>query len=129
MTDKLLFPVNAQPASRGSARHDQGLCFNPRSIDLDPVDAVNLFKFLDRAVLEARAKAFGLGVHFHDQLGAVNSLGEAGEILHFCRGGQLTAGLTPFQDERGEIGAARVDGGGETGTSCADDDDLFHKKS
>ena len=84
-------------------------------------------EFLDNAVLEARAEFFRLLLHAQDQVGAINAIRKAGEIFHSRGRGQLAAGESPLQDERGEVGPGSVDGGGESGTSGADDDDILHR--
>ncbi len=127
MTYKLLFPVDSKPASRSTAGDDESLGLNPDTINFDAVDTAVMFVFFYGAVLEAGSEAFGLGMHFHDQLRAVDSFWEAGKILNLCGCGELAARLPPLQHEWREIGATGVDGCGETGTTGADNDDLFHK--
>src|SRR5690606_7441924 len=79
----------------------------------------------DERLLETRAEARGLLAHVLRQLETIDAVGEAREVLDFARGGQLAAGEGAFEDERIEIGAGGVDGGGETGATGADDNDVF----
>ena len=64
------------------------------------------------------------------EFGAHDSLGESGEVLDLGREHQLSAGLIArtrrfaFDDERREVGSCGVDGGGESGRTRSDDDDL-----
>src|SRR5690606_22374078 len=76
---------------------------------------------------EAGAEVGGLlaqVVHEHE---AVDAFGEAGEVLDLAGGGELAAGEGSLDDERVEIGATGVDGGGEAGATGADDDDVFDR--
>jgi len=81
----------------------------------------------DEGGLKAGAEAGGLlaqVVHHHE---AIDTLGKAGEVFHFGRGGELAARLAPFEDKGIEIGAGSVDGGGKTSASSANDDDVFNR--
>src|SRR6185437_5176938 len=73
----------------------------------------------DMSNLEFRAEPLGLLLHIVDQLGALDVLGPAGEILHQGGDGELSAGLVAFEDQRLEVGASRIDGGGQSGAAGA----------
>jgi hypothetical protein len=79
--------------------------------------------------LEFRAEAFSLFTHIVDQVRSLDSLGKSREI--FDQGGhrELPAGLMPFQHERLQIRARRVNRGGQSGASGSHNDcvaDFFH---
>jgi hypothetical protein len=74
--------------------------------------------------LEFGAEADGLLLHVLDQLRALHAFGPAGEVLHQRGDGELSAGLVALQDERLEVGARGVDGGGEAGAAGAEDDSV-----
>ena len=72
-----------------------------------------------------RAKALGLRLQRLHELGALNALDEAGEVLHL--GGvheRAARGDRARDDERLQSGARGVDGRGVAGGAGADDDDV-----
>ena len=68
------------------------------------------------------AEAGGLLLHVLDELGALDAFGPAGKVFDQRGDGELAAGLVAFEDERLEVGAGGVDGGGEAGAAGAEDD-------
>ena len=74
------------------------------------------------AMRELGAEAGGLLLHVLDELGALDAFGPAGEVFDERGDGELAAGLVAFEDERLEVGAGGVDGGGESGAAGAEDD-------
>jgi hypothetical protein len=68
------------------------------------------------------AEADGLLLHVLNELGALDALGPAGKVFYQGGNGELAAGLVAFEDERLEVGACGVDGGGESGAAGAEDD-------
>ena len=68
------------------------------------------------------AEARGLLLHVVDELGALDAVGPAGEVFDQRGDGELAAGLVAFEDERLEVGARGVDGGGQPGAAGAQDD-------
>jgi hypothetical protein len=80
---------------------------------------------VDEGLLEAGAEARGLFAHVLRELEAVDAVREAGEIFHLARGGELAAGERSLEHEGIQAGAGGVNGGGETGATGADDDDVF----
>ncbi len=127
VADELLFAVEAEVARRRAAGNDERLGFHPLAIHLQPGVRAGVFKFLNDAVLKARAEFFRLLMHAQDQIRTLHPLGEAGKIFHGGGGGELAAGLAAFQNKRGEAGAGRVDGRGETGATRPDDNHVFHR--
>ena len=83
-------------------------------------------EFFERSELEPRAEFFGLCLHAHDEVRAIDALGEAGEIFHCGGGGELSTGLFALQHEGRERSAPGVNGRGESGAAGADDDNFFH---
>ena len=75
---------------------------------------------------EGHAEALRLAAHAVHQLGSADRFGETRVVLHIRRVGQLSAGLHAVDQQRGETGARGVDGGGQTGRSAAQDDDVLH---
>lgn len=70
---------------------------------------------------ELGAEAVGLLAQVVHQVGAGNAVGEAGEVLHLGGGHQCTAGLAALNEQRCEVGAGGVEGGGVSGGSGTDD--------
>ena len=128
MPNERILPLDADVARGGSARDNEGLCFHPGAIHFDAMRRAGL-KFLHNAILESGAKFFRLLVHALDQFRPVHAFGKAWKIFYGRRGGQLSSGHASFENERREIGAGGVNCGCESGTTGADNDDIFHKRT
>ena len=128
MTDQRGFALNANVSRRCATGDDEGFCFHPNSIDLEAMRCAG-FEFLDDSILKAGSEFFRLLVHALDEFRAINTIREAWEIFDSgcCR--ELTARQAPFENERRQIGASRVNGCSETGTSRANDNDIFHRSA
>ena len=70
------------------------------------------------------AEALGLLADPHHQLRAEHALGEAGVVLDVGGDHQLAAGLKTLDTERVQIRARGVDGGCQSCTGAADDDQV-----
>ncbi len=70
---------------------------------------------------EFRAEADGLLFHVLDEFGTLDAFGPAGEVFDQRGDGELASGLVAFEDQRLEVGAGGVDGGGEAGAAGAED--------
>ena len=81
-------------------------------IDLGDVDEV-----------QHRAEALGLQAEVLHQFGPHDPLREAGVVLDLGRQHQLAAVQVPGEDDRREVGAGGVDGGGQAGRAGTDDCD------
>ena len=73
---------------------------------------------------ELRAEARRLQLHVLDELRSLDALRPAGEVLDQRRDRELSAGLVAFDYERLQVGACRVDGGGQSGAAGAEDDGI-----
>jgi hypothetical protein len=129
VADEGFFAFNAEVARGGAGGDDDGLGFAPLAIDLETGMGSNVLEIFHVAVLEAGAEFFGLLVHAHDEIGAIDPLGETGEIFHRSGGGKLAAGLAAFQNEGREVGAGGVDGGSQARASRTHYDHVFHRKA
>jgi len=126
---EFLLAGEAEVPGAGAAGDDEGAGVGPVAVvDLDAEVAVLLLEAGDGGVLEACAEALGLGFHVHDELGAVDAVDEAGEVLDEGGGGELAAGFLALEDEGVEVCARCVDGCGEACAAGADDDQLFHRE-
>jgi hypothetical protein len=89
---------------------------------------------IDRLGVDSRAEPHGLRAKPLAQLGALDAVGEAGEVLDVGRGGELSAGCDAagekaFEQHRREVRACCVDRGGVgSGTATNDDDVLGHAR-
>src|ERR1700687_6249816 len=71
-----------------------------------------------------RAKAFGLLAHVLDQLRPKNPFGKSGKVLDQRGHRELSARLVPFDDQRFQISARRVQSRSVSGASGSDDDNV-----
>ena len=79
----------------------------------------------DVLVANVRAELLGLLAHVVHELGALNALGETGEVFDLGRGHErATRGQLAGQHDGGEAGAGRVDRSRVTGGARADDDNV-----
>ena len=69
---------------------------------------------------ELRAEALGLAPEHVHHLGTLDAVLEAGIVLDLGGDGELAAGLMALDQQRGEIGARRVERGGEAGGTGAE---------
>src|SRR5258705_10370534 len=73
------------------------------------------------------AEADCLLLHVLDEFGTLDALGPARKIFHQCGDGELPAGLVAFEDQRLEIRACCVDGGGKSGAPGAEDNGVARR--
>ena len=78
-----------------------------------------------RRFLQVGAEAQGLLTHLIHQFGAHDAVFEAGVVLDLGGGHQRAAELAALEDEGLELGTRGVHGGGVTGRTGADDDDVM----
>src|ERR1700678_479025 len=114
-----------EPLSGRATGHNQTLRFQPLAVDLETVKVSAGFEFVDLSVAETSAKFLRLPVHVHDQLRAINPVGESGEILDQRGRSELAAWFTTFQDEGRKVCPGRIDRGGQAGATRTPDDDTF----
>ena len=126
MADQLVLVRQAQPFCRRTGGDDQRTRLMPFAIDVDAERRDLEIGFMHRAVHEFGAELLGLLFHVFDQIGTVDAARKSGEILDFCREGELASGLMPDDDERLQVGSGSVDGGGVSGAPGAQNDDISH---
>ena len=90
----------------------------------DPERALGEVDPVDVDVDDARAEALGLGAHRGHQLGPLDAVRKARVVLDVAGQHQLAARRRAGEDDRLEVGARRVDRGGQAGRPGADDHDL-----
>ena len=71
------------------------------------------------------AEVFGMFFHALDQLGTAQAIGKAGIILDFVSDGHLATQLSPGDDDRRQLRAGGIEGGGQAGRPRSDNDDTF----
>src|ERR1700733_14537158 len=76
---------------------------------------------------ELGAEADGLLLHVLDEVGTLDALGPAGKVFDQRGDRELPAGFVAFEDERLEVGACSVDGGGKSGAPGAEDDSVARR--
>jgi hypothetical protein len=122
ITDKGLLGGEIEPARTRSGGNDERAGANDLAADgeLDrtfgEIDGVEVSHF------ELGPEADGLLLHVLDELGTLDAFRPAGEVFNQRGDGELAAGLVAFEDERLEVGAGGVDGGGQAGAPGAEDD-------
>ena len=126
---ELLFRGQSQIAGLGPGGNDEGLGLYLRF----PVNH-HLERPMGKVCRRGGAAAdigpetFGLLPHLvHEGVG-VHSARETGEVFHDGGGGELSAGLDSLIYNGGQVGAGRIDGGGESGGASTQNQafDFFH---
>ena len=117
--------LGAQPdeLGRGAGGDDHGAGAVGRLVGADgegPAVEVDLDDLLP---LRQRPEAARLVAHLLHQLGAHDPLGEAGVVLDVGGDGELPARLVAFEHQGRQVGAGRVERGGQPGGAGAEDDD------
>ena len=118
---------DAEPARLRPHRQDHGLGEVLLVAEEDPVDATVVAELDPVDVIgdEAGAEALRLGAELVHHLRPHDPLGVARVVLDVGRVLQLTAPLEALEDERLEVGARGVEGGGVAGRPAADDDHVL----
>src|SRR5208282_2979778 len=102
---------------RGAGRNDDRLRLDDFSVDHDLEGPLAEARFAHLSGEESRTEAFDLTAeHFH-HLGSLDAFFKAGIVLDLGGDGELSAGRRSLNDQRSEIGACRVESGGEAGGS------------
>ncbi len=124
VADERLLAGQAEPAGAGAGGDDEraGVDGLLAGAEVEDVGVLREVGGDELGHLELRAEADGLLLHVLDELGALDALGPAGEVFDQRGDGELAAGLVALEDERLEVGARGVDGGGEAGAAGAEDD-------
>ena len=112
----------AEPDRRGAGRDDDGLAAVLGAARPRPEGAAGEVDAVGVDVDDARPEALGLLAEAEHQLRALDPFGEARVVLDVGRDHQLAAGLVAGQDDRRQVGAGGVDGGGQAGRARADDE-------
>src|ERR1700686_202971 len=124
VADELLFLRQSQPARGSPAGDNQGLSVNLMNAQMQqkwPLAQVGAGQ-MRHAVF--RAKAFRLLSHVLNQLGAENTLGKSREVLDQRGHRELSTRLVPFDDQRFQISARRVQSGSVSGAAGSDDNNV-----
>ena len=122
VADESLFGGQAEPSRGGSAGDDEGAGVDGFAAEVEGERVFGEVGGGEVAEAEFCAEAGGLLAHVLDELGALDAVGPAGKVFDQGGDGELTAGLVAFEDERLEVSAGGVDGGGEAGAAGAEDD-------
>ena len=115
---------DVQPARARAGRDDHavgGVLVLGGAHDERPLGEVDLG---DVDVVDHRAEPLGLRAKRLHQLGPHDPVREAGVVLDLGGEHELPAVHVAGEDDRGEVRAGGVDGGGQAGRAGADDDDL-----
>jgi len=124
VTDEGLLGGQSEPARRGSAGDDEGAGVNGLAAEIEREGALGEIDGDQVTHAEVGAEARGLLLHVLDELRALNPFGPSGEVFDQGGDGELASGLVAFEDERLEVGARGIDGGGEAGATGAEDDGI-----
>ena len=126
VSDEGLLGGQAEPAGRGTAGDDEGagVDFLVAVAEVEQEGVLAEVGGDEMAEAEFGAEARGLLAHVLDELGPLDALGKAGEVFDQGGDGELATGLVSFEDERLEVGARGIDGGGESGAAGAEDDGI-----
>ena len=113
VADEGLFAGEIEPASAGSAGDDEGAGVDGLFADGEGDGRGREIYRAEMGHAELGTETGGLLLHVLDEFGTLDALGPAWEVFDQGGDGELTAGLVAFEDERLEVGAGCVDGGGE----------------
>ena len=127
MPDQFFFVFQPQVAGRGSAGDNERLRLQPLIIRFHPDVFVASIEIGYLGVRKARTKFLSLPMHVEDELGPVDSIREAGIILHQRGSRELTAGLPPFQHQRIQVRARGVNRRRQSGATASSNDHLLHQ--
>ena len=116
--------VEPEPQRRRAGGDDHGLGAVLGAAGPDAERALGEVDAIDVDVDEPRPEPLGLGAHRGHQVGALDAVLEARVVLDVAGQHQLAARRGAREDDRLEVGARRVDRGGQAGRAGADDDDL-----
>ena len=116
--------VEAEPQRRRAGGDDHGLGAVLGAARPDAERALGEVDPIDVDVDHPRPEALGLGAHGGHQVGPLDAVLEARVVLDVAGEHQLAARRGAGEDDRLEVGAGRVDRGGQAGRARADDDDL-----
>jgi hypothetical protein len=127
VADEGLLGGEIEPACAGAGCDDEGAGVDGLVAE---VEGEGMFGEIDGAEMghaQLGAEADGLLLHVLDKVGALDAFGPAGKVFDQGGDGELAAGLVAFEDERLEVGACSVDGGGESGAAGAEDDSVARR--
>ena len=115
---------------RAGREDDRGRLVRRAAAELHALDRTVEVELDDVVVDDLGAEPLGLLLHLAHQVGALDALGEAGEVLDLGRVHQLAADLDRARDEQ-RLRSARggVDRGGEARRTRTDDDDVAQRTS
>ena len=122
VADECLLGGEAEPARGGAGGDDERAGEDDVAVDGELEGRLADVGGGEMAEGDLGAEARGLLLHVVDELGALDAVGPAGEVFDKGGDGELAAGLVAFEDERLEVGARGVDGGGQPGAAGAQDD-------
>lgn len=128
MADQFLFGGKAQPSGGCAGGDDYGAGVHPFIVDPQTERAHRKVGIGNGCVQVFRAEILRLQLHILDEIGAVDALGKAGEILHEGGKGELAAGFVSCDHERFQIGAGGINGGGISGAARTYDNYISHRK-
>ena len=116
--------LEVEPERRGSGRDDDGLAPVLDAARPDPERPPREVHAIDVDVDDARPEALRLGAHRGHEVRPLDAVGEARVVLDVAGDHQLAAGRGTGEHDRLEVGAGRVDRGGQAGRPGAHDDEL-----
>ena len=124
MADQRLLVRKAEPPGRRTARNDERLGVNRLLTHGEGERAIAEIGFDDVSSAIFGAKTRGLLAHVLDEFGALNAFRKPRKVFDERGERKLSAGFMSFDDKWLQIGARAVKGGGVSGTSGTDDDDV-----
>ena len=122
MADEGLLGRQAEPAGRGAGGDDERAGADELAVHCELEGSFADVGGGEVAVGDLGAEAGRLLLHVVDELGTLDAVGPSGEVFDQRGDGELASGLVAFEDERLEVGARGVDGGGKACAAGAQDD-------
>ena len=124
VADESLLGGKVQPACAGARGDDESAGVDGLLAEVEGEGTFGEIDGVEVGEAQLCSEADSLLLHVLDEVGALNTLGPSGEVFDERGDGELASGLVAFEDEGFEVGAASVDGGGESGAPGTEDDSV-----
>jgi len=127
VADERLLGWQVEPARAGAGGDDERAGVDGLFADVERDGMLSEVDGAEMGHAQLGAEADRLLLHVLDEVGPLDALGPAGKVFDQRGDGELAAGFVAFEDERLEVGACSVDGGGKSGAAGAEDNSVARR--